>query len=328
MKKFLISIDTEGDNLWDWDERSPITARNAGFLPRFQALCDRYGFKPTYLSNWEMVNDPEFCEMVGAWVADGRCEVGMHLHAWNTPPDFNLSDPKNENPGLPYLIEYSDEAMEAKVDAMTDAIVRNVGVRPVTHRAGRWAMDRRYFDLLARKGYLCDCSVTPHVDWTSSPGETKGAFGTDYSNAPEEPYTVACDSGKIVEVPLTVRGTRAFIAPPTFGAKPVTKSLLNVARGQALQLRPNGRNLNEMLWLERHVAKGDSGYIMFMLHSSEFMPGGSPTFRDEAAIETLYSHLGKLFDRASHDFEGETIGAYAERLDAEGLLDEEAQLGR
>ena len=60
MKKFLISIDTEGDNLWDWDEKSPIGTLNSSYLPRFQELCDRYGFKPTYLSNWEMVSNPKF----------------------------------------------------------------------------------------------------------------------------------------------------------------------------------------------------------------------------------------------------------------------------
>ena len=176
MKKFLISIDTEGDNLWDWDEKSPIGTLNSSYLPRFQELCDRYGFMPTYLSNWEMVSDPEFCRMVGEWASEGRCEVGMHLHAWNTPPFFELDVDTNDNPGLPYLIEYPEEAMEAKVDAITLAIERNIGIRPVTHRAGRWAMDPRYFNLLARKGYLCDCSVTPHIDWKTSPGRTRGVL--------------------------------------------------------------------------------------------------------------------------------------------------------
>ncbi len=321
MKKFLISIDTEGDNLWEWDGEGPVGTRNAGFLPRFQELCDRYAFKPTYLSNWEMVADPAFCDMVGGWAADGRCEVGMHLHAWNTPPAHELAGAKNENPGLPYLIEYPDEAMEAKVDAMTAAIEERVGVRPVTHRAGRWAMDGRYFSLLARKGYLCDCSVTPHIDWKTSPGETAGAVGTDYSGYPEEPYRVDAEEGSLVEVPLTVRETHALIAPSAKGAKPLARSLVNVARGQALQLRPNGRNLNELLWLADHVARGGSGYLMFMLHSSEFMPGGSPTFRTEADVELLYGHLEALFARLAESYEGETIGDYA-RAVAPGLRGE------
>ena len=38
---------------------------------------------------------------------------------------------------------------------------------------------------------------------------------------------------------------------------------------------------------------------MFMLHSSELMPGGSPTFRDAAAIEDLYVELEAVFALAA-----------------------------
>src|SRR5512144_2975448 len=46
---FLITIDTEGDNLWSRPRE--ITTGNARYLPRFQALCEKYGLKPTYLTN-------------------------------------------------------------------------------------------------------------------------------------------------------------------------------------------------------------------------------------------------------------------------------------
>jgi hypothetical protein len=60
MKNFLVSIDTEGDNLWKWCLGKPITTENAKYLPRFQELCEKYGFKPTYLTNYEMAKDPFF----------------------------------------------------------------------------------------------------------------------------------------------------------------------------------------------------------------------------------------------------------------------------
>jgi hypothetical protein len=49
---FLITVDTEGDNLWARPRE--LTTHNAAWLPRFQALCERYGLKPTYLTAWEM----------------------------------------------------------------------------------------------------------------------------------------------------------------------------------------------------------------------------------------------------------------------------------
>ena len=39
---FLLTIDTEPDNLWN--KQRNITTCNADYLPRFQTLCEKYGF--------------------------------------------------------------------------------------------------------------------------------------------------------------------------------------------------------------------------------------------------------------------------------------------
>ena len=49
-RALLITIDTEGDRLWS--RPTTVETRNAEYLPRFQSLCERYGFKPTYLTNY------------------------------------------------------------------------------------------------------------------------------------------------------------------------------------------------------------------------------------------------------------------------------------
>lgn len=46
-KYFIITIDTEGDNLWEWKEGTPIGTENVKYLSRFQELCSQYRFKPT-----------------------------------------------------------------------------------------------------------------------------------------------------------------------------------------------------------------------------------------------------------------------------------------
>ena len=45
--KFIITIDTEGDN--QWDHGRELTVENIRFVPRFQELCNKYHVKPTYL---------------------------------------------------------------------------------------------------------------------------------------------------------------------------------------------------------------------------------------------------------------------------------------
>ena len=74
MKRFFIPIDTEGDNLWAWREGDPICTENAKFLPRFQSLCEEYGFRPDYLTNYEMASDNFFRDFAGNKQAQGpRC---------------------------------------------------------------------------------------------------------------------------------------------------------------------------------------------------------------------------------------------------------------
>ena len=56
-----------------------------------------------------------------------------------------------------------------------------------------------------------------------------------------------------------------------------------------------------------------NSHIEFMLHSSEFMPGGSPTFRDEAAIDALYDDLEQLFAYIAQRAEGMTLAEFYQR---------------
>jgi hypothetical protein len=47
-----------------------------------------------------------------------------------------------------------------------------------------------------------------------------------------------------------------------------------------------------------------------MLHSSELMPGGSPTFRDKSAIERLYGDLRALFALAATECRPATLAEF------------------
>lgn len=60
---------------------------------------------------------------------------------------------------------------------------------------------------------------------------------------------------------------------------------------------------------EASLAQGHD-YVEFMLHSSEFMPGGSPTFKTEQDIEGLYRDLEQLFDWLQQRTVGMTLAEY------------------
>lgn len=304
MKYFIITIDTEGDNLWEWKIGKTITTENAIYLDRFQNLCNLFNFKPVWLSNYEMLNDNRYIDFICKVIENNNGECGMHLHAWNTPPDYQL--PSFEYSGAPYLIEYPEDIMEQKISIMTELIKERVGVSPVSHRAGRWATNGVYFKLLQKYGYKVDCSVTPGIDWSKTRGQSSNAYGNDYSFAKKLPYYVF---ENLLEVPVSIVKSKKFFWAED--SKPISflKNLYHCFAGEAIWLRPDGKNLNKMLSLIKQNKESD--YLMFMLHSSELMPGGSPTFKSEEDIENLYDDLEKLFLLISKEYIGVTLADYA-----------------
>lgn len=183
---FIITIDTEGDNLWQ--NHGHITTENARFLPRFQALCEKYRFKPVYLTNYEMAMDDAFVDFARDAIARGNAEIGMHLHAWNSPPAHDLTG--NDGRHKPYLIEYPEAVMREKILFMTQLLEETFQTKMLSHRAGRWAFDERYAAMLLELGYQVDCSVTPRVDWSRSPGAPSGAGGSNYRHFPDRAYFI------------------------------------------------------------------------------------------------------------------------------------------
>ena len=81
-------------------------------------------------------------------------------------------------------------------------------------------------------------------------------------------------------------------------------------------LTPNGRNRSRMLRLLDRSVKERRRYVEFALHSSEFMPGGSPTFPTTTAIENLYRDLEHLFSRAATSFVGATLSEFEQSFTA------------
>ena len=81
-------------------------------------------------------------------------------------------------------------------------------------------------------------------------------------------------------------------------------------------VRPKGGNLRQMESVVAKTLEEGSDYIEFMLHSSELMPGGSPTFSTEQHIETLYRDLDMFFAWLADKAEGKTLSGYYQEIKA------------
>lgn len=190
-----ITIDTEEDNWSDYESAPALS--NIEKLPELQTLFDKYGMKPTYLVSYPVAADKNSVSVLRRIMEDGRCEIGAHLHPWNTPPFEEERTPKNT-----MLFNLDKDLQYRKLESLHARIVENFQCEPVSFRSGRWGFDQTVARNIQRLGYQVDTSVSPYSSWEKY-------HGPDFSNRPPAPQkihfenTVDPDSW-ILEVPATI----------------------------------------------------------------------------------------------------------------------------
>jgi hypothetical protein len=257
-----------------------------------------------------------FCEFALDVVQRGAGEIGMHLHAWNSPPIA-----EGDSAHHSYLVEYPEHVMSDKVKVMTEVLEERFDRKMFSHRAGRWAFDSRYARLLVENGYQVDCSVTPHVSWAGTPGAPNGSGGTDYTTYPAHPYFMDLDridregNSSLLEIPVSIVAESNMLhrvvrrMPPS-----VRRVVYRRSTPRTSWLRPNGQNRGSMLAILDQALHERWLCVEFMLHSSELMAGGSPTFQTRRDVEALYDDLEVLFDKAAERFRGRTLTEFHDEL--------------
>lgn len=307
MIPFFITIDTEGDALWDDPPVEHIKTENSLWIPKFQELCEKYGFVPVWLTDYEMIEDDRYVKYIKEKVHKNLCEVGIHVHARNNPPIYNLENEKER--GAAYLIEYPVQIMREKFCYLKELIERRVECEVITHRAGRWTINDDYINILEESGIRYDCTMTPGLSWTECEGITPGSQGSDYSN---NSYGRQLLGQQIIEYPMTVFKTNSLIIPERLTIKSCARAVRNYIKKMPIWLRPNtNQNLNEMKNILDRIIKENKEYAEFMIHSSEFMPGGGPKHQGEQDVLKLFETMDELFEYAyDSGFRGYTFDTW------------------
>lgn len=299
-KDFLITVDTEGDNSWKKGDFDYISTENSKFIPRFQEMCEKFGFKPVYLTNYEMAKNKNFMKYLKSKQDQGECEIGLHIHAWNNPPEYTIKNVYGENP---YITEYPYDTMLKKVQNTKNVIEQETGTEVLSHRSGRWALSENYIEVLAECGITIDCTVTPGLDLSALPGRSC-KHGNNYKNYPKTPYYI---HPQILEVPMT---TRRYRQASKGSFKHRLKSLITK---EDFWLRPIYKSIQPLEFLTKKVEKEkDCKYLEFMIHSSELMPGVNTYFKTEEDVEKLYAICERYFEYVSQlGYQGKTLKEYS-----------------
>jgi len=288
--KLIISVDVEEEGLFSGEyARIPPGVGNVAQLRRLEFIPREFGFPLTLLVTYQVARDAAARRVLEHWRDHHGAEIGAHLHAWNTPPLIDLSEPepvRSERMPLPVLRD--------KLAHLVAAIKDSLGVAPRSFRMGRFDWGPKLLSLLPEMGLQVDSSMVP-LD--------QKVGGPRHFLAPCDPFRLAVPGSSgppLVEAPLTMvpvlaaaprlfyRLSGAFSGPGgerlrswfryvlAAGIHPVWYPLPSMRLAAKLHRRRGGRVLN-----------------MF-LHSSELAVGGTPQFPNEEAVQRLVNKIRRF----------------------------------
>ena len=302
--RLVFTIDVEED-MPGWSITDPITVHNVAALPRLAELCEELGVLPTYLCTYPTVTQPESAATLRMIQSRGGCEIGTHLHPWNTPPYNGVPGRQgvDERTVTYYQSELGPERFRSKLDVLHAAVGEISGDAPVSFRAGRFGIDASTLSELIPLGYLVDSSVTPleeHLD----------DEGPDFRRAPQVPYrpsrTDITKTGDlpIVEIPVSVGLTRrvpnmlrqAYVHLPK---KMHVRGLLSRDWLRLIDfawLYPARFDLELMTRTAETLVASGAPILNVFVHSSELIAGASGRVTSPADVERCFDGIRGILE--------------------------------
>ena len=287
----VVVIDTEEE--FDWNgafDPSSTSVVNIGLQPLAQEIFDRHGVVPTYVVDYPVASTPAAADVLCQIAAEGRCEIGAHLHPWVNPPIDDLVHGRYSYPGnLPPPVE------RQKLRVLTETITAVFGTRPGVYKAGRYGIGAATPGILRELGYAVDASVVPHTDFSAD-------GGPDFRDAPADPFMI---DDQICELPLSVHfvGRLAVYGPRLYprlsGAAARWLHLIGcfsrLGLLSRLRLTPEGHSLADLMRQTRSAIAAGTRLFMLTYHSSSLLPEATQYVRtvadQRAFLATLDGYL-------------------------------------
>ncbi len=310
--RFVVTVDTEADDAWSQPESVKVT--NIRQLERFQDLCDKYDVVPTYLLAYECATQDEALTVLQPLAENSRCEIGHHLHVWTTPP-FQREGPSGVDLDWIHAFQFQlpDSLFTEKAECLRQAIEKNFGRSPTSHRAGRWGIDQRTVDWMASTGFVVETSMRkglrlthfrPGIKLSTPRGRCIAA--AEYGLL-KNPYLWPSESRSghiepIVEIPATVDAPDdiasmlflRFLALKWPG-EPFLYRVYRKLGGLGMLYPDPAKPPGEMPRIIERAIKRGVTVINLMLHSSELALHCSPYTKTQDDLDGVWRHLEEAF---------------------------------
>ena len=281
-----VVVDCEAE--FDWSkpfDRAQTGVTALGSVERGQAVFDRYGLRPVYVTDYAVVSQPAGYMPLRAIYDRGGCALGAHLHPWITPPLTEDVTVHNSYAGnLPVALER--EKLQTLIAAFTQAF----GFPPRFFKAGRYGVGPHTMALLAEAGVLVDFSIIPGRDLSRTGGPDFRGFNSA--------ARLAAD-GRVLCLPMT----RERIGPLA-QSKPLAALVDGPGRAVSLggvmsrlglmetvTLTPEGETAERQIALIRAMlARGQRQFVMHY-HSPSLAPGFTPYGTTAAQADEIVRRL-------------------------------------
>lgn len=303
----VVSLDVEEEGLFSGSyPRQGGGLTNIPLLARLEFLPREFGLPLTLLCDYPVLTHDPSLTAIEALLGRVDGELGVHLHPWNTPPFPDMPWPEPVPTSVMPL-----DTFRAKMETLQNAMRAFSGKTATTFRMGRWNLFKRAMAVLPEVGIAVDSSVAPlrHVP-----------NGPNHFLAPADPYwtTVAGpDGARLLEAPTTqvplFPGSPAMVYAVARRLPAKGKDVLLNTFMKTLTLGVNPVWMPEAtmrLATMAHVRRGGRALTLFW-HSSEMLPGASPHFPDQAAVDTFLKKIRRFAAWLQQNFEleGTTLGA-------------------
>lgn len=283
-----VVIDTEAD--FDWDKGtatdtgrvSSITGLNGGF-----DVFRRHGVRPALVIDHPVATQEQSARIVRALAGEG-CELGVHLHAWSTPPEVEPRDDWHSFSGNlgPALERQKLETLAARVEEL-------LGQRPRLFKSGRYGLGPNTIRALEEFGFETDLSICPAYDFSAM-------GGPDFTDFTAHPGWFG-EEGGLLSLPTTAGwlgalGGQARLARRVTGSPTGRRLHLDRLAARAnllypIRLSPEGNDLEAMQALTRRLHADGVRIFTLSLHSPTFQVGNTPYARSAAEVRALLDRI-------------------------------------
>jgi hypothetical protein len=294
----IVAIDTEAE--FDWNGPFLRTHTNVANIKNqhlAQNIFDRFGVRPVYLVDYAVASRPEAHVALREITQSGRCEIGAHLHPWITPPFSEPLSARNS-----FSQNLAPDLQQEKLARLTEAIIANFAVRPLTYRAGRLGVGEEIAGLLTGLGYQIDMSVLPGID-------LRELHGPDFRGSFDRPYWFGAGL-PLLELPATSGFAGLFTA--AYLPKSFHVGLYGaLARFDKLRLRgvcarlglldwipssPEGVTSAELRRLTRALLARGNRVFVLSYHSSSLLPGSTQYVRSSSELSAFLSRIAEYLE--------------------------------